>query len=211
MKTFGTIILLMIVFTSALAQPHPERGDDAINTIFGHDRTENGGYGSFGAGYALIDNRDGIMISGRAAWIVNHTIAIGFSGSGFMNDFRYDPLYDEDVNLTGGYGGLLIEPIIFPKAPVHVSFPVVAGVGGIAYTRTSHTWDHHDYRTSWVEDTETFLVAEPGVEMELNIVRFFRLALGVSYRFTTDIELMNTSPDALEGFTTRVTFKFGKF
>ncbi len=213
MKTLGTIILLVAISVHVPAQAQPERGkqEREIHTILGNPHTENGGYGSFGAGYALIDNRDGIVISGRAAWIVNHTVAIGFAGSGFINDFRYDRLYDEDVNLTGGYGGILIEPIVFPRAPVHISFPVMAGVGGIAYTRTDHTWDNRDYRTSWVEDTETFLVAEPGVEMELNVLRFFRLALGVSYRFTSDIDLINTSPDALEGFTTGITFKFGKF
>ena len=213
MKTLGIISLLAIISSYGLAQPRSEGGDkeQQISTIFGHNHTENGGYGAFGAGYSLIDNRDGIVISGRAAWIVNHTLALGLTGSGFLNDFRYDAQYDEDVNLTGGYGGILIEPIIFPKAPVHLSFPIMGGVGGIAYTRTSNTWDNRDYRTSYVEDTEAFLIAEPGVEMELNVLRFFRLAIGMSYRFTSDIELIDTSPKALEGFTTGVTFKFGKF
>ena len=36
-----------------------------------------------------------------------------------------------------------------------------------------------------IEDSEAFLIAEPGAEMELNLTRIFRLAIGASYRFTT--------------------------
>ena len=216
MKTIITAIILTFSSLSAFSQPWSKgdegsEGRDQIHTLFGRTSVSNGGYGSFGAGYSVINDRNAIVMSGRAAWIVNHSVALGFAGSGFLNEFRYDLLNNEDVNLTGGYGGLLIEPILFPKAPVHLSFPVVAGVGGIALTRTSRSYNSWDYHNSWVEATETFLVAEPGVEVEMNIVRFFRLALGVSYRFTTDIELPNTSPDALKGLTTGITFKFGKF
>jgi hypothetical protein len=212
MRTINTVLILLILSIPAFSQEgegREERGD--ISTLFGRSSVSNGGYGSFGAGYSLIDDRDAIVMSGRAAWIVNHTIALGFAGSAFLNDFRYDPVYDEDVNLNGGYGGLLVEPILFPRAPVHLSFPIIGAVGGVAYTRTSRSFNSWDYHSSWVEDTETFFLVEPGVEIEMNIVRFFRLALGVSYRFTTDLQLLDTSPDALEGFTAGVTFKFGKF
>ncbi len=210
MKTLATVILLSLICFPVFSQEQPDK-NQGITTIFGQNKGTNGGYGAFGAGYSIINNLDAIVIGGRAAWIINHSLALGFAGSGFMNDFQYDAVYDEDINLTGGYGGLLIEPIIFPKAPVHLSFPIIGGVGGIAYTRTSHTYNNWDYPGSWIEDTETFLVFEPGVEMELNIVKFFRLAFGVSYRFTTDLQLLNIPPQALEGFTTGITFKFGKF
>ena len=67
-----------------------------------------------------------------------------------------------------------------------------------------------------IEDTEAFLIAEPGAEIELNLTRNFRLALGTSYKFTTpfNVGLPNTAhvnSDALKGFSFLMTFKFGRF
>jgi hypothetical protein len=209
------ISIFVIVFLSysvfSQNQPKQERDPDQINTLFGSHSFSNGGYGSFGAGYTMIDNQNALVASGRAAWIVGHSLGIGFAGTGFINEAHFNPVIDDDVNLTGGYGGILIEPILFPKAPVHLAFPVVAGIGGIAYTVMTYTGDPWEYGTSYVEDTETFFVLEPGVEMEMNVLKFFRLAFGVGYRMTSNIELYDTPSDALNGITAGLTFKFGKF
>jgi hypothetical protein len=54
-------------------------------------------------------------------------------------------------------------------------------------------------------------------ESELNIVSFFRIALGINYRFTPDIALYDrignpvVSPDVMRGFSANLVLKFGKF
>jgi hypothetical protein len=208
------ISILVIVFLSysvfSQNQARQDRNPDQINTLLAGHSFSNGGYGGFGIGYSMIDDKDALVASGRAAWIINHSLGLGFAGSGFINDFHYNPVLEEEVNLTGGYGGFLIEPILFPKSPVHMSFPVVAGIGGIAYTIMNNNGDPWNNR-SYVEDTETFLFFEPGVEMELNVIKYFRLAFGVSYRMTSKIELYDTQSDVLNGITTSLSFKFGKF
>ena len=151
------------------------------------------------------------MTSARGAWIIGHGLAVGFAGSGFMNAFAYNSSLDSDVNLTGGYGGILIEPILLGRFPVHLSFPVVAGVGGIAYTQTQWTSDPWGNQESWIEDYNNYLIFEPGIDLELNVLKFFRLAFGISYRITSDINLINTSTSALNGISGGMTFKFGKF
>jgi len=45
----------------------------------------------------------------------------------------------------------------------------------------------------------------------LNISRFFRFAVGAYYRFTSSIDLPDTSPDVLNGISGGITMKFGKF
>ncbi len=57
---------------------------------------------------------------------------MGFGGTGFINDISYNNAENQYTNLTGGYGGLLLEPIILPWFPVHVSLPILFGAGGIA-------------------------------------------------------------------------------
>ncbi|MCI0522234.1 MAG: hypothetical protein L0Y37_01125, partial [Bacteroidales bacterium] len=41
-----------------------------------------------------------------------------------------------DFKLVWGYGGFIIEPIVAPMYPVHVSFPILIGGGGISYVET---------------------------------------------------------------------------
>jgi len=74
--------------------------------------------------------------------------------------------------LTGGYGGLLIEVIIFPKSPFHVSFPLLISGGGITSFKNTGYCDYYDYPTS------AYFVFVPGIELELNMVSFFRINSG---------------------------------
>jgi hypothetical protein len=151
------------------------------------------------------------MFSGRGAAIFGHGLAVGVIGKGFVTDFYEDNTFDGEVNIAGGYGGLFIEPIVFPKFPVHLSFPVTFGVGGVAYSsRVKQGTDDWD---AYVEESDAYFLVEPGAELELNLTRFFRLAFGAYYRYTTDIELTNSdiAKDALTGWSGGVTFKFGRF
>ena len=112
-----------------------------------------------------------------------------------------------------------------PNKPVHVSFPVILGVGGISAVE-SNSWEssHYDKNTTYYYDSDAFLVLEPGVDVEFNITKFFRLALGASYRLTSDINLrykyldnnydehiIQVDRNALNSFTFDIGFKFGWF
>ena len=149
------------------------------------------------------------MVGFRAGWVINHSFSIGFGGHGFFNDL--DDGLDERTALTGGYGGLILEPIILPRSPVHISVPVLLGFGGIAALEEypdfdSDPWGNYDYR-----DSDVYFVLEPGINMELSIVKFMRIGLGVSYRLTEDISLEDVNKRALNGFSGGLTLKFGKF
>jgi hypothetical protein len=62
-----------------------------------------------------------------------------------------------------------------------------------------------------VYDANAFFVLEPGVEIEMNVARFMRISIGGSYRLTSKLDLMNTDPNALRGFSGNLSLKFGKF
>src|SRR5512145_303239 len=101
---------------------------------------------------------------------------------------HYDEVAQEDISLAGGYGGFFFEPVVFPKYPVHVSFPILIGAGGVAVVRDSDSDDdwEDDFKS---EASDAFMVIEPGVEVELNITRFFKFCLGGYYRYTSEIEV----------------------
>jgi hypothetical protein len=135
-----------------------------------------------------------------------------------------DKVKGEEYQISGGYGGFILEPIIGAKSPVHLSFPVLIGAGGVAYSRHWQDEDHYDSKNRTHEDSDAFFVLEPGVELEFNMVKFFRLGLSVSYRHTSEIKLRykDGTPGApnpnkigstskLRGLSYGIVLKFGKF
>ena len=185
--------------------------NDEFQTLFGNNR-QSGAYGAFSIGYSTIDNDQAVIFGGRFEWIIGHSIGFGFGGNGFINEYHWDNTLQKDVFLTGGYGGLYIEPIFLPKFPVHLSFPILFGAGGISYV----TKDMDNYH-NMIEDSEVFLIAEPAAELEFNVTRHFRVAAGASYKFTTPFNVgasgttSTVSPDALQNWSYMITFKFGRF
>ena len=213
MKKLLLPIAFMLFFSGIITAQDSEfeyYKDNEIKTLFGKDRSV-GFYASFSTGYTAIENQYALLFGGRISWITNHTLGIGFGGTGFINEYHYDALAGKDLFLTGGYGGLYIEPILFPKLPVHLSFPTLFGAGGISYVS-----DRNNFDSNFIEDSEVFLLIEPSAEIELNLTKFFRLGMGSSYRFPTPFNIgLTGSPIAdaksLKGVSYLMTFKFGKF
>jgi hypothetical protein len=209
--------VLIFLFSSLFAQENDstkksstDKKSNEFQTLFGNNRP-SGAYGAFSFGYSEIDNNQAIIFGGKFEWIVGHSIGFGFGGTGFVNEYHYDPQIDLEVFLTGGYGGFIVEPIFLPKFPVHLSFPILLGVGGISYITKDEEFSHNI-----IEDSEVFLIAEPSAELEFNITRHFRFAIGASYRFTTpfDVGLNGSTPvnaKAIENWSYLMTFKFGRF
>ncbi|MEI6047750.1 MAG: hypothetical protein WCS03_02540 [Bacteroidota bacterium] len=213
MKKTTILSALLILFCSAAFSQDPEfeyYKSREIKTLLGHNRA-GGGYGVFTAGYSKIDQRHAVLFGGRFGWLASHSIGVGIGGTGFINEFQYEPLLDRDVALTGGYGGFYIEPIFLPRSPVHLSFPILFGAGGISYVSKES-----GLNDNMIEDSEAFLLIEPAAELELNMTRFFRLAIGASYRFPTafDVGLSGTpiaNAKSIKGMSYTISFKFGKF
>ncbi|MBN2612727.1 MAG: hypothetical protein JXB00_14315 [Bacteroidales bacterium] len=211
MKKLFLFMMMVSVLASVYAQEDETieiktRNDDDMMTLLGSSNAL-GGYGGLSILYSEINGKDGFCFGARGAAIMGHSFALGFGGSGFVTDIFYDDALATDVSIAGGYGGLFFEPIILPKFPVHVTIPVLVGVGGVAYSSVNDTWEEDWF----VEDSEAFFVVEPGVELELNVTKFFRFSFGAYYRYTSNIQLQNSPKDMLHGFSYGVNFKFGKF
>ena len=213
MKKLIFISAGIMLLTLTLKAQDPEfqyYKDKEIKTLLGRNRA-GGAYGSFSVGYSTIDNKQAVLLGGRFSCIASHYIGVGVGGTGFLNEYHYEPVIDREVFLTGGYGGLYLEPILFPRFPVHMSFPVLLGAGGISYISKDA-----DLNNNFIEDSEAFLLIEPSAELELNLTKFFRLSFGASYRLPTpfNVGLSGThmaNAESLKGVSYLVSFKFGRF
>jgi hypothetical protein len=218
MKKILLINLMLLSGILTFAQVDDEvmqeevRQDD-IKTLFHKGRGGSiGGYGELSILYTQIDNRDAFVFGARAGVLMGHMMTIGICGSGFFNDPQYYSGITEKISIAGGYGGLFFEPILLPRFPVHVAIPVTIGVGGVAFARMYNYDEYDDY---YPEESDAYFVIEPGIEVELNITKFFRFSIGGYYRYTTDVDMMigtqSVPKDILQGFSGGVNFKFGKF
>lgn len=192
-------------------KPAKSYDPDGIQTLTGPGGS-TGFYFGFHSGYSQIDGYDAFSAGGTFAMIANHGIAIGISGTGFFSEpYEVSNINHTSHSYAGGYGGILIEPILFPKYPVHVSFPILLGGGGIARSILYNYYYPYEYTELFVEDAEAFLIAEPAVEIEFNVARWLRLGLRGSYRLTTIFEPSGFDSNPLNGFTGGFSLKFGKF
>ena len=185
MRKIYLILLFSLLGISLSAQENEPQdgGNQEFRTIFGGKKI--GGYGGISIGYSQIDGYDAVTLGARGAVVLGHYLALGAGGRAFANAYHNEPTLNQQVNLVGGYGGFFAEPIFFPKSPVHLSFPVMAGLGGVAFT----TWIKNDFSAtqSNVNETSVYLFVEPAVELEFNLTRFFRVSGYLSYRFTSSI------------------------
>lgn len=211
MKTKITFLLLFVLtFALASAQENPK--SEEIRTLSGQKSL--GFYGAGTIGYSQMEAKDALLIGGRAALIFNQSTAIGLAGYGFFNqlDGYHLPVGGEAwYSLVGGYGGIFIEPVVGGRYPIHVSFPVLFGAGGAGLVRHvgAGTWE--DPFDIQLPENDFFFVLEPAAELEFNLTSFFRMAVSLSYRFTSNVELTGKSPGVLQGFNFGLAFKLGSF
>ena len=137
MKTTATFIgLVLFIFLTEIATA--QENNSSYKTVFNSSdqkKSAFGGYGAFHLGYSNIDGKGAFLFGLRGAWIINHSIALGFGGTGFINNLNLRTnLFD--LYLGGGYGGFIFEPIIASNSKVHVSVPILVGGGGVvAFTK----------------------------------------------------------------------------
>lgn len=209
-----TLIILTIALMSMIPG-HAQKtikidniNDQQIKTVFQSNKRD-GFYGSISSGYSPIDGKHGMVFSSRGSWIMDHWFAVGIGGTGFVNNVDQlsadlsGYLSSDETGLAGGYGGIYLEPMLGPLKPVHLSFPVLFGAGGL----TSYTTYHHTYYD--IEDY--FFVIEPGIELEVNFTRWLRVAAFTTYRFTSDITIENVNSNALRTWSAGLNFKVGLF
>ncbi|MBS4056953.1 MAG: hypothetical protein KKD74_03330 [Bacteroidetes bacterium] len=205
-----SLLLLSLIIGLGLFASAQENKE--YRTLFGRDGDiDHGAYGAMTFSFGSVDGKDAFMTGIKGGWVIDHRLTLGLAGSGFTSDLRFDNKFPgQRVNLVGGYGGLLIEPVVMPFSPVHLTFPVIIGAGGVAYV--NYDWWNYDSQVDpSVWDSDAFFVLEPGVEIEINMVRFMRLAIGASYRYTSSLVMNNTNGNVLRGFSGGFSLKFGKF
>ncbi len=139
-------------------------------------------------------------------------------------------------NFDAGFGGLKLEYTVKPNSMIHVSFPLIIGAGMARINsagRKRGKWDlfgekgmkgegvHSDWdrggRRDGMSDNLFFMI-QPGINLEMNVLKYAKVFLGASYRITagkskatsTNPLLIPTSSQ-ISGFYMNAGIKVGLF
>lgn len=165
----------------------------------------HGGYGGPSVKFTQIGNDFGVLVGGKGAWIINHTFAIGGGGYGLANNVETKGSENiPNAVLNFGYGGVILEYIKNSDQLIHYTFSALIGAGGVNYRERNGG-------EMGSQNNKSFFVIEPEANAEFNIATFFRVNLGVSYRFLSNVTFDKFTRDDLGGVSAGITFKFGNF
>ena len=168
---------------------------------------DHGGFGGPVVKFTRIADHFGIFVGGRGGWILNHSFVLGGGGYGLANPNDFTLIQNGIERRLGlGYGGVELEYINRWADVGHLTLGILIGAGGASWYDWRHEdWGYEDYYT------DAFFIAEPAVNLELNLFHFFRLGVGGSYRFVDDVELPGLSDSDMRGPAGSLTLKFGSF
>lgn len=224
MKKASLSLILLLLFCVASAQDYTQvkdkGSDDEIRTLFKKPSKEIEVGWTLGltSAYTQFDKQNVWLVGMTVGPIINHNWTIGLKLDAIVNSYYlyYDSIIDQtNAYLVGGFGGFLVQYTLFPKSPVHVTFPLQIGAGYLGYlSDNGYKWENGNgywYNDSEILDYDVFFVIEPGIQAEFNLMKFMRLALGVSYRYSPNLNLEQQSSTFVNQFNGTVGLKFGKF
>ncbi|MCG8322945.1 MAG: hypothetical protein MI921_25820 [Cytophagales bacterium] len=217
MKTLTLFFMLIFSGVASVAQTYKSEpiGDidrqSDIKTLTGSGH-HSGAFGAVMFKASEFKDKTFAMMGLRGGWIINRSVAIGIEVQGIIPSAKFeniDPDPDEKAILLGGYGGLFIEPVLFSNNVIHITFPIASGAGWLGY---HEDWENERIRrNNELIDDDVFWYVEPGVGMEINVTRHFRMNFGVTKRFTQDLELVDTKNKDFNNLNYFLTLKIGKF
>lgn len=189
--------------------------DYQIKTLF-NGSVQSGGYGAVTNKFTTMNGKFSNIVELYGGWYVNHKLLVGLEAASLTSnlpvpaEYSVAPAYS--MSYQYGQFGLMLEYALWSDKAIHVVFQAMAGPGfTVQYRRFSWDEDYWDSFNDYPHDSNWFFVTEPGVQLEMNLLRWMRLSPGVSYRAVYKSQAAGLSDSDLSGTSFNVTLKFGKF
>jgi hypothetical protein len=207
-----SLLVLLTAITAAAAHAQQDRPKALFDSL-----AFSGGFFGFNMRYTQVLGTDAVLLGLSGGIVVHDRLNIGLAGTfntSLLKNTTYERFLNDSlgVNTQGGlefnfgYGGLLIEPVIFHRSAIHATVPVLIGAGGATYGYPLPGSDSSDRRSKVAG--QAFFAVDAGLEVEVTVVPRFRIGLGASYLYTSDLSLPETKPDALRVPMYRLTMKY---
>jgi len=228
MKKILTISLALILscsITSIQAQ-------DEMQYLFGgkDNDVSISGFGGMMMEFSSFDKDFGFSMGGGAAMLINQKFYVGAYGMGLTTQHpRSFTIYDddlernfnEDLYARFGHGGFWLGYVHNPKKSIHWGVNTTLGWGTVSLTDKTEK----DYSNRWIaESYDNVFVITPQADLEMNLLKWMRVNVGVGYRIVTGVnkdyqqmtdnglvEIAYFDSNALNSVTGNITLAFGWF
>lgn len=223
----------VILLCSIFAQGQSEQSGDNIHNIFVQhtsnvelysdepgepetlisDKIHSSGYGTLSTQYSKFNHEDAMFLGVYGGWMINHKLMLGLGGYGLVTShkgFGINPETNEQNKLRMGYGGLMAEYTFSGNKAFHITANALIGAGGISngYEKKGSSNDDDAWHSV---KSAAFFVAQPGLNIEANLTKWFRIAVGGSYRLIAGNSLNGISNKDMSAPAGNLSFKFGEF
>ncbi|WP_299433527.1 hypothetical protein [uncultured Maribacter sp.] len=207
MKNKNNVLLFFLLVFSFFSN-----AQDTTDYIEFNDRNNvvNGVYLGLSAIYGELGGEPLYGGQFKIAYVADQKFEVGIEITGFQSDQQFITSTTIENKLIGGYIGTHLEPILFSKRKVSLSFPLFIGLGAIGYTNNGDDFDD-DFIEKEYEDVKAIFVLEPGVNALFNISRYLQLEAGIKYRITNNFNLATSPIKNFNGFSAGVGIKVGVF
>lgn len=188
--------------------------NDEVKSIIG-DNKEIQGFGNVDFRLGEVVDQQALIIGAYGGVLINKYFMLGVAGYGLATESKFEGFNPEtsvarELNLYGGYAGMLMGFKVASREIIHLSVPMIIGAGQIDISDDNY-FDLANGDNDFVLESSSFFVFEPSALIELNISHHFRLGFGAGYRLVKGSSLENLDDDDLSGFSGVVSFQFGKF
>jgi len=199
-------LIILIAIFAATAMMAQEK------TMFGtNPDISHGGFGAPVVKFTTVNSEFGVLVGGRGGWLINHQISLGLGGYGLVTNTQLDGFEDDLVRyLDFGYGGFELEYIMSNNEVIHLTFSALIGAGGTNYRYSNYDYENFDWDEKYTT-SDAFFVGEPTINAELNVTTFFRINIGVGYRFVSGVHNNYITDSELSGVSGQIQLKFGSF
>lgn len=206
-------LIAVAVILSGISAAAQKTGE--IQTIF---KNSNGKQSV--TGYGAITNKLTTLrgkftnISGVYGGVyLNHKFLLGIEVAAVTSNLRVPVEYrvDPDRRLSYEYGqvGLRTEYVINSGRPIHF---VATLFGGAGFTVQYERYGNHIGADGLYNNKpDWFVVAEPGVQVEVNLFKWMRFSPGISYRKSFGSDRPGMKDKDISNLSYNATLKFGRF
>jgi hypothetical protein len=162
----------------------------------------NGDFTNFGGGSLML--------------MVNNRFAFGITGQSSISS-TFSPKNNSPLFVRSQFGGGKIEYAINPYSAIHITLPLVVGVGQVqadSLSGRSGFWGGGERNNNYYNRRgNTYIVIQPGVNVEANLFKAMKLFVGANYRFSMLDETVTTvlPASALQGLSISAGMKVGIF
>lgn len=189
--------------------PSPAPESEVDRTVF-DSKTRHGGYGAPETKITTMTGDAAVLVGGQGGWIINRHFIIGGAGYGLASRHTPDMQLQRPTGASRielGYGGPRVAYVFQPASLVHLTVGVLVGAGALTIATRAPAnddgFDHHD--------SAGFFALEPQAEMDINLAKFVRLALGGSYRYLGSSGKPGLAASDLSGPAGSIAIKLGVF